>query len=1042
MIQNHLSQYELEKELLNPKSLCFIENLLDLVVSLVEDCSYPAAKNSKAVQRFLKRFNQVAKLVDSARTTIDDFDIIKVIGEGGFGRVQLVRNKHNRRVFAMKTMSKEHLIESIQPGYWEERDIMDKECVYLCMDYMPGGDLYHWIEEYDTLTEEQTRFYLAETLMAVECLHSMNFIHCDLKPDNLLLDAKGHLKLADFGSCVSVDPKTGTFHCTHSTGTPDYISPEVLNCQSKPGEIGPQCDWWALGIICYEMLFGEPAFYGEALVETYTRILTSEKSLKFPDDVDFSKESESLIRGVLRENPSDRLSCADLKNHAFFAGIDWLNLRNTRAPIQPVVNSEVDTSNINFNDDDSPLRFNQDSGIGSKLPRIKGAFSQKKQPPSYFTGMHLSFAGYTFKRDKIPFAGTSMNTTQVVAEDLAVCKLESLEKIVEDRENLLSQLKKENGNLGSKLVTTEAKLVDTQKMLQQRDSELEAKRQELIRAYKKGGDDSPEDEVEDINSLKMLHKEAIDFLQQQISSLESHNLKMAEELVELRKEKEELLTDYQTTLTTKDCSLRSLAESGDKERRALQLEVTALKETVNARNLELDSVKAQRDEITNKCASLETNVTQMTERITTLTKDKDLLTIKLDSSVKKLVQVTQQGGFPAQVATMKPQSRFRGLGSGATNSAEYYALEKKHKNLEAKFNEFVEHSSCNSDQLKHELDEKTHLLAEMMETNRALSDDLAQKTAILAQLYDRFDNMPTAFEDQNVAPAIAPKTSHVSQLETVVDFISKGKGRNKIVWSPKFAVIKPHILTVYNSRVEKEASAKPILELHLNQVLHARKASELDVHHAKKEDVPRVIQIIYEAAVSAAQQQPQFHSGLSITQIDNHTTVLSHGTSDTSLDVSKAPAPDQISLQSCTSLSSGKLITWQALQDKENPEMLSSAEQNSAAVNAKAKNLYRSMRSNRAASSLSMVFRSNSKSSLAVHDATRRISQDSAYSEKGPDSNTCSDMANPHSCSDPAVDKAPVESNDQLQETELETDLDHIPPESNDGSSSVYVHDL
>ncbi|THD26568.1 Serine/threonine kinase [Fasciola hepatica] len=494
---------ELERKLLDPESECYLENLLDVITSLVADCNYPSATNSRAVQSFLKRYAPVAQLIETRRTKYTDFELIKVIGQGGFGRVELARHKRTRRVYAIKMMSKQHLLDHSQSGYWEERDVMvqassewlvachhaflDKDNVYLCMEYMPGGDLYYWLEKYDTFNETQVRFYLSETVLALEALHNLKFIHRDLKPDNMLLDARGHLKLADFGSCVQV-ADDGYHFCNSPIGTPDYISPEMLNCQSKPGKIGPECDWWALGVIAFEMLFGEPAFYGQSLVETYSRILSHEKSLVIPTDADpISPDLESLIRALLkpaatrlgslaqvRTDPTitDILSAiaastAQVKSHPFFQPVIWHQVRSQEAPIKPVVNSETDTSNINF--DERELSLNSAGGI--KLPQVSGAFAPKKpSAPAYFTGNNLSFAGYTFNRDHTYLKSTSTlpNSEQTNSHDSG-SKVQTLETELSELKTQLQALEKQNA-------MNEVALKDAQRRIVESNSELELAR--------------------------------------------------------------------------------------------------------------------------------------------------------------------------------------------------------------------------------------------------------------------------------------------------------------------------------------------------------------------------------------------------------------------------------------------------------------------------------------------------------------------------------------------------------------------------------------
>ncbi|XP_023226686.1 serine/threonine-protein kinase tricorner-like isoform X2 [Centruroides sculpturatus] len=330
-----------------------------------------------------------------SRLGVDDFEPLKVIGRGAFGEVRLVQKKDTGHVYAMKILHKADMLEKEQVAHVRaERDILveadhqwvvkmyysfqDMMNLYLVMEFLPGGDMMTLLMKKDTLTEESTQFYIAETALAIESIHKLGFIHRDIKPDNLLLDARGHIKLSDFGLCTGLkkshrtefyrnlsSAKPSDFTCNpmdskrraeswkrnrrqlaYSTvGTPDYIAPEVF---MQTG-YNSSCDWWSLGVIMYEMLIGYPPFCSETPQETYRKVMNWRQTLIFPPEVPVSSESRDLIQHFcceanLRIGANSGIN--EIRQHPFFRGVDWEHIRERPAAIPTEVKSIDDTSNF------------------------------------------------------------------------------------------------------------------------------------------------------------------------------------------------------------------------------------------------------------------------------------------------------------------------------------------------------------------------------------------------------------------------------------------------------------------------------------------------------------------------------------------------------------------------------------------------------------------------------------------------------------------------------------------------------------------------
>lgn len=338
-------------------------------------------------------------MILNCRLKPEDFHVIKTIGRGAFGEVQLVRRKSTGKVYAMKLLNKfEMLKRSDSAFYWEERFIMahaksewivklhfafqDHKSLYMVMDFMPGGDFVNFIGNYD-IPEDWACFYIAEVVLAVDSIHQMGFVHRDVKPDNLLLDRHGHLKLADFGSCMEMDAD-GLIRSDNAVGTPDYISPEVLQSLSGGLCYGRECDWWSVGIILYEMLAGDTPFYADSLIGTYGKIMDHKKTLSFPDDVEISNEAKQLICRLLTDRTQrlGRNGVHEIKEHVFFRNTKWTfdNIREYPPPVVPELRGDADTSN--FED------VEKEDTKDETFPIAKT-----------FAGNHLPFVGFTYSSD-------------------------------------------------------------------------------------------------------------------------------------------------------------------------------------------------------------------------------------------------------------------------------------------------------------------------------------------------------------------------------------------------------------------------------------------------------------------------------------------------------------------------------------------------------------------------------------------------------------------------------------------------------------------
>nr|KYP61454.1 Microtubule-associated serine/threonine-protein kinase 3 [Cajanus cajan] len=360
------------------------------------------------------------------RTSIDDFEIIKPISRGAFGRVFLAKKRTTGDLFAIKVLKKADMIrKNAVESILAERDILItvrnpfvvrffysftcRENLYLVMEYLNGGDLYSLLRNLGCLDEEVARVYIAEVVLALEYLHSLRVVHRDLKPDNLLIAHDGHIKLTDFGLS-----KVGLINSTDdlSVGTPDYLAPEILLGTGH----GYTADWWSVGVILFELLVGIPPFNAEHPQTIFDNILN--RKIPWPAvPEEMSPEAHDLIDRLLTEDPNQRLGsngASEVKQHVFFKDINWDTLARQKAAFVPASESALDTSyftsRYSWNTSDGlvyPASDDEDSSDADSLSGSSSCLSNRQDEVGdecgglaefdSGTSVNYSFSNFSFK---------------------------------------------------------------------------------------------------------------------------------------------------------------------------------------------------------------------------------------------------------------------------------------------------------------------------------------------------------------------------------------------------------------------------------------------------------------------------------------------------------------------------------------------------------------------------------------------------------------------------------------------------------------------
>uniref|UniRef100_A0A668A911 non-specific serine/threonine protein kinase n=1 Tax=Myripristis murdjan TaxID=586833 RepID=A0A668A911_9TELE len=624
----------------------------------------------------------------------------------------------------------------------------DDRYLYMVMEYMPGGDLVNLMSNYD-VPEKWARFYTAEVVLALDGIHAMGFIHRDVKPDNMLLDKAGHLKLADFGTCMKMN-KDGMVRCDTAVGTPDYISPEVLKSQGGDGYYGRECDWWSVGVFLYEMLVGDTPFYADSLVGTYSKIMNHKNALTFPDDSDISKDAKNLICAFLtdREVRLGRNGVDEIKRHPFFKNDQWTweNIRETAAPVVPELSSDIDTSN--FDD------IEEDRGEEETFPI-----------PKAFVGNQLPFVGFTYYSSQHSSTKTSDKRSSSTKEDKS--HLENLQKRIYQLEEQLHtemQLKDEmeqkcrtsntkiekimkeldeEANLRKSVEASMSLLEKDKIMLQHRSTEYQRKAdQEAEKRRNLENEVSTlKEQLEDMRKISQNSQASNDKIAQLQNQLEEANdLLRAESdtAARLRKSHTEMAKSM-SQLETLNRELQEKSRAVDGEKAQLEKELLLLQSTLDSerRNYsqgseEIRELQARlaglQDDNKNLKVSLskvEAERKQAQERCNNLEKEKNNLEIDLNYELKTLQQRLEQEQTEHGVTRAQLTDKYESIEeakSAAMHAVQQKVSEENGARMRAESRVVEVEKQCSM--LEFDLKQSVQKMEQLMKQKERLEDEV------------------------------------------------------------------------------------------------------------------------------------------------------------------------------------------------------------------------------------------------------------------------------------------------------------------------------
>nr|XP_060611132.1 serine/threonine-protein kinase MRCK beta [Anolis sagrei ordinatus] len=825
------------------ESVLSVEALLDLLVGLYTECSRDSPlRRDRLVSDFLEWAKPFTQLVKEMQLHRDDFEIIKVIGRGAFGEVAVVKMKCTERIYAMKILNKWEMLKRAETAcFREERDVLvngdcqwittlhyafqDENYLYLVMDYYVGGDLLTLLSKFeDKLPEDMARFYIGEMVLAIHSIHQLHYVHRDIKPDNVLLDVNGHIRLADFGSCLKMS-EDGTVQSSVAVGTPDYISPEILQAmEDGMGKYGPECDWWSLGVCMYEMLYGETPFYAESLVETYGKIMNHEERFQFPSHVtDVSEDAKDLIQRLIcsRERRLGQNGIEDFKSHAFFEGLNWDNIRNLEAPYIPDVSSPSDTSN--FDVDDDVLRNPEMIPPGSHTG---------------FSGLHLPFVGFTYTTES---CFSDRGSFKSVMQSSGITKDEDVQRDLENSlqieayERRIRRLEQEKLELSRKLQESTQAVQSLHgsgriTVNTNRDKEIKKLNEEIERLKNKIADSNRiERQLEDAVTLRQEHEDSthrLKGLEKQCRILRQEKEDLHKQLVEaserLKAQSKELKDAHQqrklamqefSELNERMADLRSHKQKLSRQLRDKEEEIEVIMQKIDSMRQEIRKSEKARKELE---AQLDDAIAEASKEHK-LREHSEIFCKQLENELETLK--LKQGGRAAGMAMQEHQQELAKMKSELEKKILFYEeelvrREASHvlevKNVKKEVHDLESHQLALQKEimmLKDKLDKaKREKHSEMEEAVGTLKEKYERERTMLFE-----DNKKITSENEKLCSFVDKLTSQNRQLEDELQDLA-AKKESVAHWEAQIAEIIQWVSDEKDARGYLQALASKMTE--------------------------------------------------------------------------------------------------------------------------------------------------------------------------------------------------------------------------------------